>query len=236
MCAVSFAGVAAGPVTIGFDDEILRLAVAAFLGGVLGAEREFHGQDAGFRTHSMLALGAATFGLVSVGAFDMFASSGGYSVDPTRIASYVAAGIGFLGGGTILKHAGGVRGLTTAASLWVAAAVGLAAGVGYARPAVVATAMSIVALVALRPVRYALRRWGSAGPNELTIDGRVAPAAVLELLERRIAGRAEHVELRNEDDHVEITVRYADGALPLGDAIDALRDFDGVQSVRVGRG
>jgi putative Mg2+ transporter-C (MgtC) family protein len=123
-----------------------RLLLAAVLGAAIGFEREVDGHEAGLRTHLMLALGAALFGLISVGAWDHFATSDqtNVRVDVTRVASYVAAGIGFIGAGAIVKHAGGVRGLTTAASLWVVAAIGLAAGVGFVIPAVTATAVSLM--------------------------------------------------------------------------------------------
>ncbi len=101
-----------------------RLALATVLGLAMGLEREIDGHEAGARTHALLALGAAVFGLISVGAFDDFITSGSRTnvrVDVTRVASYVAAGIGFLGAGSIMKRSDGPKGLTTAASLWVAA-------------------------------------------------------------------------------------------------------------------
>lgn len=136
-------------------DVIVRLVVAALLGGVLGAEREFDGQDAGLRTHLLLSLGAALFGAISVGAFTDFAAAPDETnirIDVTRVASYVAAGIGFIGGGTILKHRGTVSGITTATSLWTTAAVGLAMGLGFWVGAVTATVLALVALRGLKPV------------------------------------------------------------------------------------
>src|SRR3954468_10214820 len=109
-----------------------RLAAATGLGLLPGIERELDGHEAGMRTHALLALGAALFGTISVGAFDEFigSSASNVSFDPSRVASYVVAGVGFLCAGTILKrdNEAKVKGLTTAASLWVAAAAGLAAG------------------------------------------------------------------------------------------------------------
>lgn len=145
---------AAGHVTWG--ETALRLVAAAVFGGIVGFEREVDGHDAGIRTHLLLALGAAIFGVVSVGAFGGFLAhrnDTNVAFDPSRIASYVAAGVGFLGGGAILKHADRVRGLTTAASLWVVAAVGLGAGVGFWPAAVIGSAIATVALVAERPLR-----------------------------------------------------------------------------------
>lgn len=133
----------------------LRLGVGALLGGVVGLEREFAGQDAGFRTHLLLGLGSALFGAVSVGAFDEFITeraTTNVTVDVTRIASYVAPGVGFIGGGAILKHRGTVRGITTATSLWSAAAIGLASGVGFWAPAAIATGIALIALAALKPL------------------------------------------------------------------------------------
>jgi putative Mg2+ transporter-C (MgtC) family protein len=136
-------------------EVVIRLTVAALLAGAVGLEREFAGQDAGFRTHLLVAVGAALFGVVSVGAFDDFIESSASTnvrVDVTRIASYVAAGVGFIGGGAILKHRGTVRGITTATSLWTAAAIGLACGVGFWLAASVTTALVLVALTVLKPL------------------------------------------------------------------------------------
>ncbi len=102
----------------------VRLVVALLLGGVIGWERELARMPAGFRTHALVSLGSATFTVISAYAFT------GPGSDPTRIAAQVVSGIGFLGGGAILHYGGTVRGLTTAASLWSVAAVGMAAGAG----------------------------------------------------------------------------------------------------------
>src|SRR5439155_25077866 len=110
-----------------------RILLAALLGGLIGVERELSGHPAGLRTHITLAIGAALFGVVSGYAFAGFDASRNvtnYQVDPTRVASQIVVGVGFLGGGAILKGDGKVRGLTTAASLWVTAAVGLACALG----------------------------------------------------------------------------------------------------------
>jgi putative Mg2+ transporter-C (MgtC) family protein len=117
----------------------LRLAVGLVLGAIIGLERELHRQPAGFRTHSLVALGAALFTVVS--GFG-FVGDG----DPTRIAAQIVSGIGFIGAGTILQYRGHIRGLTTAASLWSVAAIGTAAGAGLF---VLATTGTILILVIL---------------------------------------------------------------------------------------
>ncbi|MEZ5295182.1 MAG: MgtC/SapB family protein [Ilumatobacteraceae bacterium] len=142
----------------------LRLGAAAVLGGLLGVQREAHGRDAGLRTHVLLALGAALFAVVSTTGFDDFIvadrSSTNVVVDPGRIASYVAAGVGFIGGGTILKReqAGEVKGLTTAASLWVAAAIGVACGLGLWVAPAIAAGVALLSLAVLHPISKAIGR------------------------------------------------------------------------------
>jgi putative Mg2+ transporter-C (MgtC) family protein len=127
------------------DIEIVyRLAAAALLGGLIGAERDFRGKVAGFRTYTLVSLGSALFMLVSVHIFEIYA--GVAEVDPGRIAAQAVTGVGFLGAGAILRSPTGPRGLTTAAGIWVVAAVGLACGIGFFRAAVIATIITLVVL------------------------------------------------------------------------------------------
>jgi putative Mg2+ transporter-C (MgtC) family protein len=139
----------------------LRIVVAVLLGAAIGLERELTGQMAGLRTHITVALGSALFGLVSAYSFSEFIqerAATNYQVDVTRIASNVVTGIGFLAGGVIIKHGASVKGLTTAASVWVTAAVGLGVGRGSYFMAVVATVALIKTLALLRAPRRWLRR------------------------------------------------------------------------------
>ena len=121
----------------------LRLLVAVVLGALVGYERERAGKPAGVRTHGMVSLGAALFAVVSLHGF---ANVG----DPARVAAQIVTGIGFLGAGAILHERGGVHGLTTAASLWVTAAIGLAVGVGMGLMSV-ATAVLVLLLLRFGP-------------------------------------------------------------------------------------
>lgn len=119
-------------------DNTLRLVVALLLGGIIGLEREYRSKDAGFRTHFLVAIGAALFTLISQYGF------GDGVKDSSRVAAQVVSGIGFLGAGLIVFQKNVVRGLTTAAGLWVTAAIGMACGVGmYATAAIVAALMLI---------------------------------------------------------------------------------------------
>lgn len=124
-------------------DITLRLLIAMLLGGVIGIEREYRSKDAGFRTHFLVALGSALFCIVSQYGF-------GFDLkDSSRVAAQVVSGIGFLGAGTIIFQRNVVRGLTTAAGLWVTAAIGLACGSGMFAAAAIATVLIIVGLEVL---------------------------------------------------------------------------------------
>src|SRR5437016_5392375 len=142
--------------TLSSGEILLRVALAAALGGVLGLERELREREAGLRTHLLVSVGSALFTLVSAYGFHAFLSSGQNVIraDPTRIAAQIVTGIGFLGAGAIIRQGFSVRGLTTAATLWVVAAVGLAAGAGYYSVAVITTGLVLLALWPLRIIAY----------------------------------------------------------------------------------
>jgi putative Mg2+ transporter-C (MgtC) family protein len=139
---------------------IMRLALSLLLGGLLGLERELRGQAAGLRTHLIVSLGACLFTLVSIEAGQALPSAEPSIVraDITRIASQIVVGIGFLGGGAILRHGTSIHGLTTAANLWLTASVGLAVGIGFFVGASVTVAFALLVLVGLRPVERLLSR------------------------------------------------------------------------------
>jgi putative Mg2+ transporter-C (MgtC) family protein len=139
----------------------LRLAVAMVLGAVVGLERELQRMPAGFRTHAIVSLGAAIFTVVSAYAF------AGEGTDPTRIAAQIVSGIGFLGGGAILHYGGTVRGLTTAASLWAVAAIGMAAGAGLYITAVVGSGLVIIGLELFQRFERVIRRRLGIKPGEI---------------------------------------------------------------------
>lgn len=139
-------------------DLIVRVLGAAVLGGLVGLEREFSEQVAGFRTHMIVSLGAALFTLAGAYGVADFSEATDIDVqfDPTRVAAQIVTGIGFLGAGAILRQGINVRGLTTAAALWVTAAIGLAAGLGYWSGAIAVTVATIISLYALKAVEREL--------------------------------------------------------------------------------
>jgi putative Mg2+ transporter-C (MgtC) family protein len=135
----------------------IRLLIAAAAGMAIGIEREMREQAAGLRTHILVAVGSCPFTVVSVYGFAAFAGPQSASADPSRVAAQIVTGIGFLGAGAIIRQGPNIRGLTTAASLWIMAAIGMAVGVGMYLATAVAVAITLVGLWALRPFRRWLR-------------------------------------------------------------------------------
>jgi putative Mg2+ transporter-C (MgtC) family protein len=148
-------------------DLSVRMLVASVLGLLIGLEREIHGHPAGLRTHMLVSLGSALFTILSVHGFGQGPGSG---IDPTRIAAQIVTGIGFLGAGAILKDGIVIRGLTTAASLWATAAVGIAAGAGEWVVAGVATLFILVSLWPINALAERLRYRGGQPEVQLRLS------------------------------------------------------------------
>lgn len=127
-------------------DFVLRLLAATAMGAAIGFEREYHAKEAGLRTHLLVALGSCLFMILSIYGFDFMLGRDHVSFDPSRIAAQVVTGIGFIGAGTIILQKQVVRGLTTAAGLWVTAAIGLACGNGMYWVALITTVIVLVSL------------------------------------------------------------------------------------------
>lgn len=130
-------------------DFVWRLVLAAIFGTIIGLDREYREKEAGFRTHFLVSLGSALMMIVSQYGFSEILTHDGVSIDPSRIAAQVVSGIGFIGAGTIIFNHQIVRGLTTAASLWATAGIGLTAGAGMSWLALAATILTLVALEGL---------------------------------------------------------------------------------------
>lgn len=154
----------------------VRLIEAAFLGGLIGFERERNNQPAGLRTHIILCLGSALIMVVSHRV-----ASGGAVYDPGRIAAQVVSGIGFLGAGAILRMGASVRGLTTAASIWTTSGIGLAVGAGMHAEAISATAILLLSLAALK--RVGRRITGRLRFRRLMIEVRQEDEEILQEIE-----------------------------------------------------
>jgi len=142
-------------------DALVKLIGAAILGAMVGYEREAHGEAAGFRTFILVSVGSCLIMMVSIhleSLYRGFTMESAVRVDPGRIASYALAGMGFLGAGAIIMGRSTVRGLTTAAGLWLMTAVGLAVGSGYVIPAILATVLGVFVLFSLRRARQWFNR------------------------------------------------------------------------------
>jgi putative Mg2+ transporter-C (MgtC) family protein len=202
-------------------DALLRLAIACGLGAAIGFEREIRDREAGIRTHLLVSLGSALFTIVSAYGFHEFLTSGDNIVrtDPTRIAAQIVTGIGFLGAGAIIREGLSIRGLTTAATLWVVAAIGMACGAGYYWPAAAATVLTILALWPLRLLAYRLIEQIKPEENRITVELKEG-----EPLTRLLAlvQKVRHIEVTDEIDRrivqLEIPDAYEELVARLSDA------------------
>ena len=208
------------------DLELLgRLLLAAVLGGAIGAERELNDQAAGLRTHMLLTIGACLFTLISAYGF-------GRGTDPSRIAAQIVTGIGFLGGGAIVRHGLTVKGLTTAASIWATASVGVAVGAGDYVLGVGGAGLVVGTQVGLRRVSTTLQRWG-VSREEFVIATR--PGFDIERIVEAV--QRERVELRGldreaggDEDRVVLVVKLRPRYRP-DQLLDVLGRLDGVRQV-----
>lgn len=199
-----------------------RLLAAALLGAIIGAERELDDHPAGMRTFMTVCIGAALFGVVSTVGFDEFEglrSTTNYNIDVTRVASQVVVGIGFLGAGLIFRRGDSVINLTTAASLWATAAVGLAAGVGNVGLAILTTVIVAgVLLVVPLPKKWLLRRYGR---ERRTVELVPAPGTTVEDL-RHLIDAVEGLDVAEWDveKHAGVRAVKCQLACRVGDCID----------------
>ena len=214
-------------------EALLRLVIAAGLGGAIGLERELRDHEAGFRTHLIVSLGACVFTLVSAYAWTdwTFSTASGVVFDPTRIAAQIVTGIGFLGAGAIIVRGISVRGLTTAATLWVVAAIGMASGTGYYE---VALGAAILVLVSLGPLKLVSSRLLSRVRLEEAELGVVLASEgqgtrVLDRIEE-LGGRIVHVEF-GDDRTVDVTLRASrrSESARVAEKINELEDVERVQ-------
>jgi putative Mg2+ transporter-C (MgtC) family protein len=218
-------------------DILVRLLVAAALTGAIGLERELRERAAGLRTHMLVGVGSALFTIVSAygwGDF-RFSTAEGVVFDPTRIAAQIVTGIGFLGAGAIIRQGLSVRGLTTAAGLWVVAAIGMAVGAGYYSAALIATG---IVLVGLGPFRWleggaTLARFRRAGRTlEIDLAPEHSISDALSLVDDRRV-RISRVEFEDQRDRRRLRV---DLDVPLGTAAERLVEdlgaLEGVLAVR----
>lgn len=147
---------------------LLDILLAIILGFAIGFEREITNKWAGLRTHMLVCLGSCIFTLLSIHAFPVFAHSP--QADPARVAAQVLTGIGFIGGGTVLRHGYSIYGLTTAATLWITASIGMACGCGFTALAIVSTGLAVGTLVLIRIFEKQYIHKGSKNPRKFKVS------------------------------------------------------------------
>jgi putative Mg2+ transporter-C (MgtC) family protein len=215
---------------------LLRVGLAAVLGGAIGFERELREREAGLRTHMLVSVGAALFTLVSAFAWTdwQFSNASGVVFDPTRIAAQVVTGIGFLGAGAIIRQGLSVRGLTTAATLWVVAAIGMATGAGFYSAAVITTVLVLFSLYPLRIVAYRVSERIRPEEGRLAVELTAGASTVSVLQAAEDAGaqvRSLEFEEEGETRRVDMRVRVHSGRTP-AELIDALSRTNQVKGAR----
>jgi putative Mg2+ transporter-C (MgtC) family protein len=221
---------------LGGWDALLRLVFACGLGALIGFEREIRDREAGIRTHLLVSLGSALFTIVSAYGFHEFLTGGGNIVraDPSRIAAQIVTGIGFLGAGAIIRQGLSIRGLTTAATLWVVAAIGMASGAGYYSGAVITTILVLIALWPLRIIGYRVLRRISPAEDRLLVElpSGASPAPVIAAIES-VGARVDAIEVTQDADRRELAI---DVSVPAGrkgtDVVTRVADVDGTLEVR----
>jgi putative Mg2+ transporter-C (MgtC) family protein len=221
---------------LGWAEILLRVVLAGALGGAIGCERELREREAGLRTHLLVAVGAALFTMVSAFAWTdwQFSNREGLVFDPTRIAAQVVSGIGFLGAGAIIRQGLSIRGLTTAATLWVVAAIGMASGAGYYMAAVMTTVLVLVTLWPLRVLVFRLsgRFRHDEGRLVLELPAGASAASMLEVVEGAGAMvRSLSFEDEGETRRLDAHLRLASGRSPAA-LIDALNSAENVRAAR----
>src|SRR5213592_4288649 len=176
---------------------MLQVGLATLLGGAIGLERELGGKPAGLRTNILICIGSVLYTHLSIAMLSAIAGGGGTGTDPTRVAGQIVTGVGFIGAGTILHARGAVVGLTSAATIWVVAAIGVALGSGYYLEGIATTLVVLVALAGLGRVETLVER--QATRSTITIHAHPGPTVLedLEGLVRR-AGRSEERRVGKE--------------------------------------
>ena len=222
---------------ITFPTILLRLGLALVLGTVVGFERESREHAAGMHTNALVSLGSCLFTIISAFGFMDLLGIAHVQLDPTRIASYVVAGIGFLGAGSIFlqPQTNRVKGLTTAATIWLLAAIGMACGAGLLVVAVATTLMALVVLVGLRMVERLFLPHQSSGAQHITIEATsIAGQLIGQVCDTfaRAGTNVERLEIRAEQESATVRVGcHLSDVTALAHLIGELRTLPGVRAV-----
>lgn len=218
---------------ISLQSALLRLGLALALGAIVGLERERGERAAGLRTHALVALGSCLVMLVSTFGFADILGTRDVVLDPSRIAAQVVSGIGFLGAGAILLRKEIIKGLTTAAAIWVVAAIGLACGAGLLLEAAITTLMTLLVLTLLQPLRQLLHR--SPPTHFMRIKVTVTEEYLLEKVYStciEMGANIEAIEMHTGNGREKMEIECTTSEIrPLAKALIALRTLAGVEAL-----
>lgn len=211
---------------------MFRLTLACILGGLIGLERESLNRPAGLRTYTLVCVGSALAMIVSLDMY--FAYYHTVNADPGRIAAQVVSGIGFLGAGTIMREGATVRGLTTAAGLWVVACIGLAVGAGLYMPAIAATLICLFVLVYL--VRFERKFTGLREYKALVlvVEDRPGQVGIIGSILGEMGVSIKNIQLNRmeNDDELEIELLVSlPGDVAIGEVVQELSEARGIKSI-----
>ena len=217
------------------QDVIIRLIIAAFLGAIIGFERERNGQDAGLRTHIILVVGATLTMTISINMAIQYRPLV-INGDPARLAAQVVSGIGFLGAGAIIRYGPNIKGLTTAASLWTMAVVGLSVGAGHYLAGVVATAVILISLVLLNVIEKRFIRQVGTALLVISADDRIS---LLDEISKhlskitRIIGRPSVMKnFKAQKVRAEYTIKMTND-VSVEQILDEVSRIEGIRSVKI---
>lgn len=217
------------------EQVIIRLVLSAFLGSVVGLERERHDKAAGLRTHMLVCVGSALIMMVSAYGFNEVLGREATALDPSRVAAQVVSGIGFLGAGIIIFRRDVVVGLTTAAGIWAISGVGLAVGGGLYVHGIIATALIMMVIAAIRPIERLLRT-DSKHPNLILSVNRHTPIFMIEDAVHSSSAAITSIEVSPAEDAdeytVQITLNPQHSCRPFVVA-DKLKVIEGVRRVKL---
>ncbi|KTS36095.1 MgtC/SapB family protein [Pantoea dispersa] len=214
-------------------DMLIRIALAGILGGLIGLERQMRAKEAGLRTHILVGIGSAMFMLVSKYGFADMLTNDHVALDPSRIAAQVVSGMGFLGAGTIIIQKQIVKGLTTAAGLWVTAAIGLVIGSGMYEIGIYGTVLALVVLETFRRISH----WLIGRHHTLIVHLKAKSVPLVLLVLQRENLRYGHIAVVNRNEEsglcelsVEVTLSRR---FPMHSIYDKVMGIKGVQSLEM---
>ncbi|KGT93434.1 MgtC/SapB family protein [Erwinia sp. S63] len=214
-------------------DMLIRIALAGILGGLIGLERQMRAKEAGLRTHILVGIGSAMFMLVSKYGFADMLDSDHVALDPSRIAAQVVSGMGFLGAGTIIIQKQVVKGLTTAAGLWVTAAIGLVIGSGMYEIGIYGTVLALVVLETFRRISH----WLIGRHHTLMVHLKPKSVPLVLLVLQRENIRYGHIAVVNRDEENGLCELSVEVTLSRSAAIhtiyDKVMEIKGVQSLEM---